>query len=57
VLVVRSTAAVHTGDMDSKIQIPLEANFLSNNFNTHLVKVTNTKIQDINQLMDYRDAY
>jgi len=40
------------------VQIPLEAIFLFNNFVNvdYIVKVTNTELQDINQLMGYRDA-
>jgi len=39
---------VHTGD--ARVQVPLEINFLFNNFlNVHcIVKVINTELQDIN---------
>jgi len=50
-----STVAVHTGDLGSN---PTWNNFLFSNFLMHsiLVKVTNTELWDINQLMGYRDA-
>jgi len=56
-----STAAVHTGDSGSspRVQVTLEAIFLFNSFLmciSYTVKVANTKLWDINWLMDYRDA-
>jgi len=55
-----STAAIHrvyTGD--ARVRIPLETIFFRSIIfsNAHcIVKVTNTELQDINQLMGYRDA-
>jgi len=52
-----NTAALHALEMHVQIQLEIKKLFIIFQCTLDIVKVTNTELKDINQLMGYRDAH